>query len=58
MTFLGFNVQPNGDIVDPRTQNVLETAVINRPLQDALKRNRVQLNENFDNLPRYWKSDY
>jgi len=53
MTFLGFYIEPaTGNLLDPRTNDVLERQVMPRQLQDALRRNMVQLNENFDVLPR------
>ena len=53
MTFLGFNIdRQTGNLVDAQTGRVLEAGIMQRNLQDALKRNRVPINENFDGLPR------
>eukprot|EP00105_Crassostrea_gigas_P007930 XP_011422347.1 PREDICTED: E3 ubiquitin-protein ligase rnf213-alpha isoform X2 [Crassostrea gigas] len=53
MTFLGFNIErQTGNLVDVQTGTVLEAGIMQRNLQDALKRNRVPINENFDSLPR------
>lgn len=53
MTFLGFYVSGNGDIIDPLTGNVLIQNAIPRLLQQGLICNRVPLNENFDGLNRF-----
>nr|XP_022293483.1 E3 ubiquitin-protein ligase rnf213-alpha-like isoform X1 [Crassostrea virginica] len=56
MTFLGFNIdRQSGNLVDAQTGRVLEAGIMQRNLQDALKRNRVPINENFDGLPRQEK---
>ena len=53
MTFLGFNIdRQTGNLVDAQTGTVLEEGIMPRNLQDALIRNRVPINENFDGLPR------
>ena len=52
MTFLGFNISPNGDMIDQMTREVLEHNVMRKNLQDALKHQGVPLNENFDRLHR------
>ncbi|XP_063441660.1 E3 ubiquitin-protein ligase rnf213-alpha-like [Mytilus trossulus] len=56
MTFLGFNIERgSGNLVDLQTGKVLETAIIQPNLFDALVRNGVNLSENFDALPRHEK---
>ena len=52
-TFMGFiiNVQ-TGDILDPHTGETLTPQALPRQLYEALIRNRVNLRENFDELPR------
>ena len=53
-TFMGFIINPQtGDILDPRTGEILTPQALPRRLQEALIRNRVNLSENFDELPRY-----
>ncbi|XP_041354587.1 E3 ubiquitin-protein ligase rnf213-alpha-like [Gigantopelta aegis] len=53
MTFLGFNInRQTGDLIDQQTGHVLEPAIMAKNLQDSLIRNRVPLNENFDQLQR------
>lgn len=52
-TFMGFIINPaTGDILEPGTNHVLAPRVLPRQLYDALIRNRVDLRENFDELPR------
>ncbi len=54
MTFLGFNIdRQTGDMLDPQTNTVLEKNIIKRDLLEALRRNFVNLNEKFDDLPRW-----
>ncbi|CAG2252471.1 RNF213 [Mytilus edulis] len=56
MTFLGFNIERgSGNLVDQQTGNVLEAAIMQPNLFDALVGNRVNLSENFDALPRHEK---
>ncbi|XP_061169274.1 E3 ubiquitin-protein ligase rnf213-alpha-like [Saccostrea echinata] len=56
MTFLGFNIErQTGNLIDVQTGTVLERGIMQRNLQNALTRNRVPINENFDNLPRIQK---
>ncbi|XP_052062680.1 E3 ubiquitin-protein ligase rnf213-alpha-like isoform X2 [Mytilus californianus] len=56
MTFLGFNIEKgSGNLVDQQTRKVLEEAIMQHTLFDALDRNRVNLSENFDALPRHEK---
>ncbi|XP_071112375.1 E3 ubiquitin-protein ligase rnf213-alpha-like [Haliotis cracherodii] len=54
MTFLGFNIdRQTGNMVDQQTQKVLEKGLVPRKLQDALIRNRVNINENIEQMKRY-----
>ncbi|XP_052062754.1 E3 ubiquitin-protein ligase rnf213-alpha-like isoform X2 [Mytilus californianus] len=56
MTFLGFNIERgSGNLIDQQTRKVLEAAIMQHTLFDALVRNRVNLSENFDALPRHEK---
>ena len=53
-TFMGFIIdRQTGDILDPHTRDVLTANALPRQLLEALERNKVNLNENFDQLPRY-----
>ena len=54
MTFLGFNIdRRTGNLTDLQTRVVLEEGIMQQNLFDALIRNRVNLAENFDALPRF-----
>ena len=54
MTFMGFNVdRKTGNIVDPKTNVILDPAAMPEALQQALHRQKVKLDENFDALTRY-----
>ena len=54
MTFLGFNIdRRTGNLTDLQTRAVLEEGIMQQNLFDALIRNRVNLAENFDALPRF-----
>jgi len=56
-TFMGFIITPTGDIMEPTPAGlrVLAPQALSRPLQDALVRNKANLLENFDLLPRLEK---
>lgn len=52
-TFMGFIIDVRtGNILLPNSTEVLTEAALSRQLCDALIRNRVDLQENFDALPR------
>lgn len=54
MTFLGFNIdRRTGNLIDQQTGAVLEEGIMQQNLFDALIRNKVNLAENFDALPRF-----
>ena len=54
MTFLGFNIdRRTGNLIDLQTRAVLEERIMQKNLFDALIRNKVNLAENFDALPRF-----
>ena len=51
---MGFIINAaTGDVLEPGTNRVLAPRVLPRELYDALIRNRVDLSENFDALPRW-----
>lgn len=53
MTFLGFDIdRKSGDLRDQQSGTILEKSIIRTDLFDILVRNGVNLNENFDKLPR------
>ena len=53
ITFIGFMVTQNGDLVDPVHKTVLESAIMKPQLYEGLKQNKV----NFDEDYRGWKKD-
>ena len=53
MTFLGFNIdEKTGHLTDQQTKNILEQSIMHPRLYKALFKNKVNLAENFDALPR------
>ncbi|XP_077980164.1 E3 ubiquitin-protein ligase rnf213-alpha-like [Glandiceps talaboti] len=55
MTFMGFYIDGSGNLVDPVSGQTLERCVMTRPLKRGLELQRVNLQENFDSLPRAGK---
>ena len=51
ITFVGFTVTKNGDLINPSNQRIIEPAVMNSQLYSGLKHNRV----NFEDDYRTWK---
>jgi len=51
ITFVGFMVARNGDLIDPSCQGILERAIMTSELYQGLKENRV----NFDEDYRTWQ---
>ncbi|XP_052239407.1 E3 ubiquitin-protein ligase rnf213-alpha-like [Dreissena polymorpha] len=52
-TFLGFIIERgSGNMIDKKSNAVLDRAIMTTTLYDALVRNKVPLQENFDNLDR------
>lgn len=47
ITFVGFNVNRNGDLVHPSTREIIEPRIMSSDLQQRLRQNRVNLNENY-----------
>lgn len=58
MTFLGFNIdKETGNLIDEETEKerkILEENIMDKDLFETLQRNKVNLEENFDDLPRYF----
>jgi len=53
MTFLGFYIDyRTGNLLDPKTNNILERNMMPKRLYEGLRSNFVKLNENFDQLSR------
>ena len=53
ITFVGFMVTQDGDLIDPAHRDVLEAAIVTKQLYTGLKQNRV----NFDEDYRHWKKE-
>ncbi len=49
ITFVGFTVTRQGDLIDPATQRVLEKAIMTPQLYEGLKHNRVNFQDNYRN---------
>lgn len=48
MTFLGFHVQSNGDLIDPDTGRVIEAGLLTKQLQNGLALQKVDFNANYN----------
>ena len=53
MTFVGFNVDRFGNLLDPDKGNVLEERIMNPSLIRGLKEQHVELSCNFKSWPRF-----
>ena len=47
MTFLGFKIAPNGDLVDPETNRVMERQLLTKELRKGLADQKVNFDENY-----------
>ena len=47
MTFLGFKITPNGDLVDPETNRVMEHQLLSKELRKGLTDQKVNFDENY-----------
>lgn len=47
MTFLGFKITPNGDLVDPETNRVVEHQLMTKELRKGLADQKVNFDENY-----------
>ena len=47
MTFLGFKITLNGDLVDPKTNTVMEHHLLTKELQKGLTDQKVNFDENY-----------
>ena len=47
MTFLGFKITPNGDLVDPETNRVIEHQLLSKELRKGLTDQKVNFDENY-----------
>ena len=47
ITFVGFMVTPNGDLLDPALGNMIEAAIMRPQLYTGLKQNGVNFDEDY-----------
>ena len=47
MTFLGFKILPNGDLVDPETNGVMEKQLLTKELRKGLADQKVNFDEDY-----------
>lgn len=47
MTFLGFKITPNGDLIDPKTNEVMEHQLLTKELRMGLANQKVNFDENY-----------
>ena len=47
LTFVGFNVNDDGDLIDPGRKETIETKAMATDLIEGLRRNEVALDENY-----------
>ena len=52
VSFLGFIVNSNGDLLDKLNRNVIERRIMSKQLLEGLKLNGVDLSSSFDNWSR------
>ena len=48
VTFLGFKIPPDGNLVDPKNDEVIETGLMTEQLRDGLTRQRVNFDEDYN----------
>ena len=48
MTFLGFKITPNGHLVDPKVNAVVEQNLLTKELRDGLALQGVKFDEDFN----------
>ena len=52
MTFLGFYINSNGDLVDPGTGGILEKNLMSKPLRNGLQTQGVDFTTDTENLKK------
>lgn len=52
MTFFGFYINSNGDLVDPGTKRILEKGLMSKPLRNGLQAQLVDFTTNTENLKK------
>ncbi len=53
ITFVGFKVTQNGDLIDSRRGGVLEANIMTKQLYTGLKQNQVNFEEDFLSWPKH-----
>jgi len=48
VTFLGFKIAPDGNLVDPKNDEVIERGLMTKQLRDGLTRQRVNFDEDYN----------
>ena len=52
MTFLGFQVDQNGNLLDPKTKEIIKRNIMSRPLRTGLHVQKVDLDNNFESYSK------
>ena len=52
MTFLGFRVDEDGNLLDPRTGQIIQEGLMSRHLRTGLHVQRVDLNNDFESYSK------
>ena len=47
ITFVGFNVNESGDLIDPESEEVLDEAIMTPQLHQILQHNKVNFSDNY-----------
>ena len=53
VTFLGFNITPDGNLVNPKTNTIMERQLLTKELQNRLVMQRIDFNEDYNTWDRY-----
>ena len=57
MTFLGFRVDQNGNLLDPRSEEIIQERLMSRHLRTGLQLQMVDLNNDFETYSKYVSGD-
>ena len=53
MTFLGFRVDGNGNLLDPQKEEIIQDGLMTRHLRTGLSVQKVDLDNNFESYSKY-----
>lgn len=53
MSFLGFRVDEDGNLLDPRTEKIIQEGLMTRHLRTGLHVQRVDFNTDFESYSKY-----